>query len=127
MNKKKVILSGSGKEWSEESTAIMDAFAQWLSMSGLKEAECLSRIEGNTFEIYYQRKDDKAAIALIDEAGGIGVPFPWWNESGIPFEHYITDAALLLLHIGSLCNNETTLKKINDFAMRNAIQYAWNM
>jgi len=42
-------------------------------------------------------------------------------ESGIPFEHYMTDAKLLLFHIGSLCRNVKSIKTINNFLYKTII------
>ena len=51
------ILSDKGKEWSEESAAIMELFRQWLIISGLKKTEFLNRVDGGFFKIFFHRGD----------------------------------------------------------------------
>ena len=123
MNKRQCrkVLSGKGKEWSEESAAVMDLFSQWLTQSGLKKTEFLNRADGKNFKICFHREDGTAEIILEDEAGAIGEPFVWWDSSGIAFDDYMTDAGFLFLHIGSLCRNEATKKTINDFVIANVL------
>ena len=116
------ILSGKGKEWSEESAAIMEVLSQWLTMSGLKRTEFLNHVDGGNFKIRFHSEDGIAKIILEDETGAIGESFVWWEESGIAFEDYMTDAGFLFLHIGSLCRNEAAKKEINNFVIANVLK-----
>lgn len=116
------ILSGKGNEWSEESAKIMEVLSQWLTMSGLKRTELLNRVDSGDFKIRFHREDGTAKIILEDKAGTIGEPFVWWEESGIAFEDYMTDAGFLFLHIGSLCRSEAAKKEINDFVIANVLK-----
>ena len=116
------ILSDKGKEWSEESAAIMELFRQWLIISGLKKTEFLNRVDGGFFKIFFHRGDGMAKIFFQDVGGAIGEPFFWWEDSGIAFEDYMTDASFLFLHIGSLCRSEAAKKEINDFVVANVLK-----
>lgn len=109
------ILQSNGKEWSEVGNAIMQTFSEWLDFSDMDSTKFFERVNGDTFSIKYIHEPDKTEIQLTDNAGTIGVAFPWDSENGIPFEHYITDAGLFLCHIGGLCHNEKSIKTINDF------------
>lgn len=51
--KKVKILSGKGKEWSEEAAAVMDLFSEWVNLSGMERMECLNRVDGGTFKIAF--------------------------------------------------------------------------
>lgn len=120
-NKKGRILSSKGKEWSQESAAVIDVFMQWLAVSHMEKTMCLNRINSETFNIVYHHDKDKSEIVLSDEAGCIGSPFLWDRESGIEREHYLTDAGFLLFYIGSLCHNEHSIEKINSFIRDNIL------
>ena len=124
MNRKqsRKILSGKGKAWSEESVAVTELFSQWLTMSGLKRTEFLNRVDSVNFKIRFHRENGAAKIVLEDKAGEIGEPFVWWEESGIAFEDYMTDAAFLFLYIGFLCRSEAAKKEINDFVLANVLK-----
>lgn len=99
----------------------MQTFSDWLDVSDMEMAEFLDRLNGDTFSIAYRHEPDEAEIRLTDRAGTIGVAFPWDSKSGISFEHYMTDAGLLLFYIGSLCRNVKSIKTINDFLYKNII------
>lgn len=109
------VLSGKGNEWSEAAASIMDTFAEWLSCSGITKEEFLKRIENNSFLVNFSDTEQGSVLSLCDKDGDIGVPFCWDEESGIPKDHFLTDAGFLLLHICSLCKNENSNKKMNDF------------
>lgn len=109
------ILSGKGNEWSEAAASIMDTFAEWLSCSDISKEELIKRIEHPSFRVDFSDTEQKSVLSLCDKDGTIGEPFCWEADSGIPKEHFLTDAGFLLLHICSLCTNEKSQKKLNDF------------
>ena len=109
------ILSGKGNEWSEAAASIMDTLAEWLSCSGISKEELIKRIEHPSFRVDFSDTEQKSVLSLCDKDGEIGEPFYWEADSGIPKDHFLTDAGFLLLHICSLCTNEKCQKKLNDF------------
>lgn len=117
MNKsdKVMILHDKGKDWSEIGNTIIQTFLDWLEVSNMGEMEFVTRVNNDTFSIEYRHEPDKTEIRFLDKSGSIGMTFLWDSESGIPFEHYKTDAGLLLLHIRSICHNARSIKTINDF------------
>lgn len=109
------ILSGKGNEWSEAAASIMDTLEVWLSCSGITQEELIKRIERTSFQVDFSDTEQKSVLSLCDKDGTIGESFCWDKESGIPKDHFLTDAGFLLLHICSLCRNENSKKKLNDF------------
>lgn len=109
------VLSGKGNEWSEAATSIMDTLAEWLSCSGITKEELIKRIEHTSFQMDFSDTEQKNILSLCDKDGTIGEPFCWEEKSEIPKEHFLTDTGFLLLHICSLCRNENSKKKLNDF------------
>ena len=118
-NRKIKIIQGKGNEWSEAGNAIMQIFSNWLDTSDIKNTEFLARVNDDTFSISYRHEPDEAEIRLTDSNGTIGMTFPWNSKGSISFEHYMTDAMLLLFHIRSLCYNKKSIKTINDFLCKN--------
>lgn len=109
------VLSGKGNDWSEAAVSIMDTLTEWLSCSGITQEELIKRIEHTSFQVDFSNTEHKSILSLCDKDGTIGESFCWYEESGIPKDHFLTDAGFLLLHICSLCKNENSKKKLNDF------------
>ena len=109
------ILSDKGNEWSEAAASIMDTLAEWLSCSGISREELIKRIEHSSFRVDFSDTKQKRVLSLCDKDGTIGESFCWEEDSGIPKDNFLTDAGFLLLHICSLCTNENSKKKLNDF------------
>ena len=109
------ILSGKGNEWSEAAVSIMDTFAEWLSFSDISQKELVKRIEHPSFRVDFIDTKQKSVLSLCDKDGMIGEPFCWEEDSGIQKDYFLTDAGFLLLYICSICTNENSQKKLNDF------------
>ena len=109
------VLMGHGKEWSSVAAEFDGYFYHWLVASQLSERDFLFTVEQD--EVYLSFfKDDKKALTIFHHAHGeIGIPFVWQWESGISFEAYQTDTALLLMYIAGKCQRQETKDKIERF------------
>lgn len=111
----KNVLIGQGKEWSEVASEFDGIYYSWLVASQLSEKNFLEAIERDEMYLTFFA-DDKMALTIFHHTHGeIGMPFVWQWESGIAFESYQTDTALLLFYIAGKCNRQETRDKIENF------------
>lgn len=111
------IYSGKGKEYSAVSNETEVTFDSWLRCCDLKKSDFLDRVNSNKFELDFFRDNDSLEIIMKDGCGNIGIPFVWENHNGkgILMEHFCIDAGMILAYISSMCHNELSKQKINDF------------
>lgn len=113
------VWTGQGKEFSKVSRETETYFRNWLQVSGITENEVISAIDREDFDITF-RTDKEMALTVLHTANGeIGMPFIWQKESGIKFESYKLDAALLLLFIAEKNISLKSKVKIKSFVRRN--------
>lgn len=119
MRKKKFvdrnILAGKGQEWSAVAAEFDGIFYHWLVASQLSEKDFLCAIERDEMYLTFFADDKMALTIFHHKYGEIGMPLVWQWESGISFESYMTDTALLLLYIAGKCQRQETKDKIERF------------
>lgn len=109
------VISNKGKEWGDVSIETENYFNAWLNQSELEKEELLARINEDSFNMVYLVEKNEIRVCFRDNTGNIGLPFMWIKNGKIPLAYFKTDAALILLYISSLCNNDKSKEKIKNF------------
>lgn len=109
------ILAGRGQEWSAVATEFDGIYYHWLVASEMSEKDFLSMIDRDEMYLTFFKDDEMALTIFHHQYGEIGIPLVWQWESGISFESYQTDTALLLLYIAGKEVRQETKDKIERF------------
>lgn len=105
------IISRTGNDWSGVSKETESTFNSWLLQSDISKNEFLTRVNKDSFRVIYV-EDIGIDISIADDIGTIGLPIVWRKNSGIPRAYFKIDAALFLIYISSMCNNDKTKRDI---------------
>ena len=109
------ILSGKGDSYSEVAKETEQNCAYWLIASGITEQQLIEKVDGNDFHLTFWADANEAIAVLHHSTGEIARPLLWRKESGIDFNGYKVDLALLLLYISGKCTNAESKQKIRTF------------
>lgn len=110
-----VMTPEKGRDCSAVARGVEQNYMDWLQASEISEADFLSRVDQDSFSLYFFRDEDMAFAALHEESGEIAKPLIWQKESGIDFESYKVDAALVLFFVLNKCQSPGSKEKIKSF------------
>lgn len=110
-----ILLFGKGKQYSNVAKESEHNFRKWLLRSQLTEQRFFEEVEKEDTYLSIHSNMEEATISVCNDAGIIGLPFVWEKDSGIDYNSFLVDTALLLCFIAGLTKNKKNEKKITDF------------
>lgn len=111
----KALLQSKGRKYSKVANEIEQNYKNWLDASLRSETYFLNHCNSNKFELLFSFDGSSASISLEDGDWEFVMPLIWEKKSGIDFENFKTDAALLLMYVANKCSNKDSVQKIESF------------
>lgn len=104
----------------ESSTAMLRKRANIISENGY----CVLNLRSKVFFEEVAKEDtyfaihsntEEATISVCNDTGIVGLPFVWEKDSGIDYNSFLVDTALLFCFIAGRAEDKKIEKKITDF------------
>lgn len=110
-----ILLFGKGKRYSNVAKESEHNFRKWLLCSQLTEQRFFEEVAKEDTYFAIHSNTEEATISVCNDAGIIGLPFVWEKDSGIDYNSFLVDTALLFCFIAGLTKDKKIEKKITDF------------
>ena len=110
-----ILLFGKGKQYSNVAEESEHNFRKWLLCSQLTEQRFFEEVAKEDTYFAIHSNTEEATISVCNDAGIIGLPFVWEKDSGIDYNSFLVDTALLFCFIAGLTKDKKIEKKITDF------------
>lgn len=90
-----ILLFGKGKQYSNVAKESEHNFRKWLLCSQLTEQGFFEEVAKEDTYFAIHSNTEEATISVCNDAGIIGLPFVWEKDSGIDYNSFLVDTALL--------------------------------
>ena len=110
-----ILLFGKGKQYSNVAKEREHNFRKWLLCSQLTEQSFFEEVAKEDTYFAIHSNTEEATISVCNDAGIIGLPFVWEKDSGIDYNSFLVDTALLFCFIAGRAEDKKIEKKITDF------------
>ncbi len=110
-----ILLFGKGKHYSNVAKESEHNFRKWLLCSQLTEQSFFEEVAKEDTYFAIHSNTEEATISVCNDTGIIGLPFVWEKDSGIDYNSFLVDTALLFCFIAGRAEDKKIEKKITDF------------
>lgn len=109
------LLFGKGKQYSNVAKESEHNFRKWLLCSQLTEQSFFEKVAKEDTYFAIHSNTEEATISVCNDTGIVGLPFVWEKDSGIDYNSFLIDTALLFCFIAGRTEDKQIEKKITDF------------
>lgn len=110
-----ILLFGKGKQYSNVAKESEHNFRKWLLCSQLTEQSFFEKVAKEDTYFAIHSNTEEATISVCNDMGIVGLPFVWEKDSGIDYNSFLIDTALLFCFIAGRTEDKQIEKKITDF------------
>lgn len=110
-----ILLFGKGKQYSNVAKESEYNFRKWLLCSQLTEQSFFEEVAKEDTYFAIHSNTEEATISVCNDTGIVGLPFVWEKDSGIDYNSFLVDTALLFCCIAGRAEDKKIEKKITDF------------
>mgnify|MGYP000848152659 CR=1 FL=1 len=117
--KKKIVMQGKGKEYSDISREIEQTFFQWLQWAGVSEQDFYKALINEPYVIAESTMEN-GDVSVTIHAGflSVGAPLIWEKLGGTDIDDFHANVLLLLSYVASHCENKKFGKEVSAFCDR---------
>ncbi|BAL01886.1 hypothetical protein OBV_p-00310 (plasmid) [Oscillibacter valericigenes Sjm18-20] len=117
--RKKIVMQGKGREYSDVSKEIEKIFFQWLQWAGVSPLDFYTSLKKEPYNIAEQTLDN-GDVSVVINAGFLpaGAPLIWEKNGCVGIDDFHANVLLLLLYIAAHCENRAFKKEVSRFCDR---------
>ena len=113
-----MILKGKGNDFSDVAKEMEEVFTNWISYSGLTEAEFDAALAVGKSHVIKEHSDSQGnkLVSIVVDGKEIGQPFLWVCDGNVALDDFYVNTILLLLVVASRYVDKSFERAVTKFA-----------